>query len=326
MNILLIGGPKFVGRAMIDSALAAGHTITLFNRGQTNADLYPELEKLHGDRDGDLDALRGRTWDAVIDTCGYFPRVVQQSADLLADAVERYVFISSISVYSEMKPGTDENGPLATVDDSTVEEITGETYGGLKVLCEQVVQSVYGERAVISRPGLIVGAHDASFRFPYWVQRVVAGGDILYPADHPVQIIDVRDLADWTIHLLETGTTGVFNATGPDYRLPFQQMLTGIQEVAGSDVTLHGAGDDFLTEHEVTPWSEFPLWLPGDTYWSEVNVDRAIGGGLSCRPLRDTVEATLDWLETYAVPQPPPAGMKREREAELLKALDSEGQ
>ncbi len=324
MKILLIGGPKFLGRALIDSALAAGHELTIFNRGQTNADLYPELEKLRGDRDGELDALRGRQWDAVIDTCGYFPRVVQQSTQLLADAVERYVFISSISVYTEQRPDLDEDGQLATVADPTVEAITGETYGGLKVLCEQAVQASFGDRAIISRPGLIVGAHDASFRFPYWVQRVAQGGDVLYPAGHRVQIIDARDLADWTIRLLENGETGVFNATGPDDPLSFQQMLEMIQVVTASAVTLHGADDDFLTDHEVQPWSEFPLWLPGETGWSEVNINRALATGLTFRPLSETVQATLDWLETYDLPEPPPAGMTRQREDELLRAWQAQ--
>jgi 2'-hydroxyisoflavone reductase len=323
MYILLIGGPKFMGRAVIDSALARGHQITTFNRGQTNPELYPEIEKLRGDRDGELDALRGRTWDAVIDTCGYFPRIVKQSAQLLADAVERYVFVSSISVYAEIPAGTDENGKVATLVDPTVEEITGETYGALKVLCENAVRTIYGERAVISRPGLIVGAHDGSFRFPYWVHRVSQGGDVLYPAGHTVQIIDVRDLADWTIHLLESGTTGIFNATGPDKPLTFQHMLETIRETAGSDATLHGADDDFLLSHKVTPWSEFPLWLPSEPGWSEVNINRALDAGLTFRPLSDTVQDTLKWLKTYDTSGKLPAGMERSREAELLQAWQS---
>ncbi|MBZ0302858.1 MAG: NAD-dependent epimerase/dehydratase family protein, partial [Anaerolineae bacterium] len=225
MKILLLGGPKFLGRAVIDAALAAGHTVTMFNRGQTNPDLYPQVEKLYGDRDGQLDPLRGRSWDAVIDTCGYVPRVVRQSAELLAEAVGRYVFISTISVYEDIV-GSSEDSALAVLEDETTEEVSG-AYGGLKVLCERVVQGVYGDRALIIRPGLIVGPHDPTDRFTYWVTRTARGGRMLVPAasDYPMQVIDVRDLAEWTVRMVEGDMPGVYNATGPAEPLTMGEML-----------------------------------------------------------------------------------------------------
>lgn len=321
MNILILGGPKFLGRATIDAALAVGHTVTLFNRGQTNADLYPQVEKLRGDRDGQLDALKGRTWDAVIDNCGYVPRVVRQSADLLADHVGRYVFISTISVYGDLsQPGVTEDSPVAKLEDETTEDISS-AYGGLKALCEQVVQEVYSDRGMIIRPGLIVGPHDLSNRFTYWVTRAAQGGDVLAPAnpDHPVQIIDVRDLAAWMIRMAENDAAGVYNATGPATWLMLGQMLETCKTVAQSDANFVWASEEFLSENEVAPWSELPVWLPDEAGWSQVKIDRALAAGLTFRPLADTVHDTLAWAQSEKSSEPPRAGMSREREAELLR-------
>jgi 2'-hydroxyisoflavone reductase len=320
MKILLIGGPKFVGRALIDEALAAGHEITTFNRGKTNPKLYPAIEKLHGDRDGQLDALKGRTWDAVVDTSGYLPRVVHRSAELLCDAVGTYTSISSIPVLEPPWANANDSGARQTLDDETVEEITPEAYGALKALCEDRVQEIYGDRALIIRPGMIVGAYDDTYRFPYWVRRVAQGGDVLYPAGHTVQLIDVVDHARFVLHLLETGQLGVFHVTSPHRELTFLGTLGTIKEVSGSDATFVGVDDAFLTEHEVTPWSEFPFWVPGDADWSQVNTDRARAAGLTFRPLRETVRDTFDWLNDHEPPSPFPAGMSREREAALLQA------
>lgn len=188
-----------VGRGVIDAALAGGHRITLFNRGRTHPELYPQVEKLRGDRDGGLAALDGRRWDAVIDTCGYVPRVVRQSAQRLRDCADAYLFISSISVYADLV-GAREDSPRHVLEDRTVEDVTGATYGGLKALCEDAVVEAFGARAVIVRPGLIVGAHDGTYRFPWWVGRVAAGGEVLYPAQGRIQLIDAgltyRPLAD----------------------------------------------------------------------------------------------------------------------------------
>lgn len=324
MKILLIGGPRFLGRAIIEAALARGHAVTTFNRGQTNPDSYPQAEKLHGDRDGALDALKGRAWDAVIDTSGYVPRVVRQSAELLRDAVGVYAFISSISVYTSLSAGIDEEAPRQTLDDPMVETITGETYGGLKALCEDVVMAAYGPRALIIRPGMIVGAHDLTYRFPYWVNRIAQGGDVLYPGDpHAIQLIDAVDQAHFALNLLEQGRTGVFNTTGPETALPFVDVLRTIQAVAGADVRLIGAPDSFLIEQGVAPWSDLPFWLPGESGWSQVDIARARAAGLTFRPLADTVRDTLDWLRGHQPPQPFPSGISRERETELLRLLPS---
>ena len=321
MNILILGGPKFLGRALIDAALTANHTVTLFNRGQTNPDLYPEVEKLRGDRDGQLDALQSRTWDVVIDTSGYVPRIVRQSAELLADQVRRYIFISSISVYSDLSnPGVTETDPLATLEDETTEDVAS-AYGGLKALCEQVVQDVYGDRALIIRPGLIVGPHDPTYRFTYWVSRVAQGGDVLAPhgPHYLVQIIDVRDLAAWIIRMAAAGARGVYNATGPVTPLSFGELLDIAREVTQSDANPFWVREGFLLEHEVAPWSDIPLWMAEDVKWSQINIERALTAGLIFRPLADTVRDTLAWAQSHEPPDPLPAGLSHERETELLK-------
>jgi 2'-hydroxyisoflavone reductase len=326
MDILLLGGPRFLGLATIEAALAAGHRMTTFNRGRTNPDLYPMVEKLYGDRDGGLDALKGRRWDVVIDTCGYLPRVVGQSAELLAQAVGRYIFISTVSVYaSPLASGAPEDAPLATLEDPTVEAITGESYGGLKVRCEQVVQATYGDRSLVIRPGLIVGPHDPTNRFTYWVTRVAAGGDVLAPDDRdaPVQVVDVRDLAEWTIRLAEAGATGVYNAIGPVDRLTLEGVLHTCQAVAASDARFVWVSPQFLAEQGVVPWTEVPLWVPGEDAWNEVNIDRALAAGLTFRPLATTVGDTLAWAQTQPQPDPPSAGLPRTRETELLAAWET---
>jgi 2'-hydroxyisoflavone reductase len=182
VRLLVLGGTQFVGRALVEAALHGGHEVTLFHRGRTNADLFPEAEHVLGDRDGGLDLLRGRAWDACLDVCGYVPRVVRQSADLLRGAVGRYVFVSTISVYASLAEPAVEGSPLAELADTAVEEITGETYGGLKVLCEREVERAFGDDALVIRPGFVVGPHDPTGRFTYWAHRAAAGGEMLVPA------------------------------------------------------------------------------------------------------------------------------------------------
>lgn len=323
MDVLILGGPKFLGRAMIDAALAAGYNVTTFNRGQTNPDLYPEIEKLHGDRDGGTDALKGRKWDVVIDNSGYAPRIVRQSAEVLVDS-GCYIFISSISAYRDLEQGgITEDYPLATLEDETVEEVTGGTYGGLKALCERVVQDVFGERATIIRPGLIVGPHDPTNRFTYWVTRVARGGDVLAPSgpEFPVQVIDARDLAEWTLRLGEANTGGVYNATGPDYALTLGAILTTARGAAQSDANFIWASEEFLLANKVTPWSDMPLWVPSEVAIHLVDVARALAAGLTFRPIETTVRDTLTWARSEPAPDPPPAGLTAEREAELLAVL-----
>lgn len=327
MKLLIIGGTKFVGRTIVDTALTNGHEITMFNRGTTNPELFPQVEKLHGDRDSDLAPLKGRTWDAVIDTCGFVPRVVEKSAELLKDQAGHYTFISTISVYSNdvySKPGTDENGPLAHLEDDTTEEITGETYGGLKVLCEEAVDAAFLGRALIVRPGLIVGPHDPTDRFTYWPVSVARGGTVLAPPeDAPLQIIDVRDLSEWIVRMVEQSKTGEYNATGPDYSLTFGKALEACKDAAEqTSVTVLHTDEEFLLEHEIQPWMDLPLWLPAShNGMSQVNVNKAIGEGLTFRALSDTVRATLAWYRsTRGLDDALKAGISAERESELLAA------
>lgn len=334
MKILIIGGTKFIGQHMVDDALAHGHEVTLFNRGQTNPGLFPNVEKVHGNRDGELDALRGRRWDVVIDNCGYVPRVVKQSAELLAGNVERYIFISSISAYADHNtPGMDETYPLATLEDETTEEVTGEAYGGLKVLCERAVENALPGRTLIIRPGLIVGPHDPTHRFTYWPVRVAdeerCNGEVLAPDSPEVgtQFIDARDLSRWTIEMAERKSVGVYNATGPDYALTFGKLLDTCKTVAGTNVRFTWVSEEFLLEKGVAPWQELPAWVPREMAgFDKVNVNKAIQDGLTFRPLADTVRDTLNWeRERYQQAgsddqQSKRAGITAEKEAEVLAA------
>lgn len=328
MKLLILGGTVFVGRHLVEAAQARGHEVTLFNRGRHNADLFPQVEKLHGDRDGDgLDALAGRSWDAVLDTCGYVPRVVRQSAERLSGAVSRYVFISSISVYADTSAsGVDENNPLGTMEDETTEEIAGDTYGPLKVLCEQAVQAALPNGALIIRPGFIVGPHDPTDRFTYWPHRVAQGEDVLAPgrADQPVQVIDARDLAEWTIRLVEQGDTGIYNATGPDYTLTLGEILQTCKTVSDSDARFVWAGDEFLKENQADTFTLLPFYVPQSSDSAGImgaSIAKAVAAGLTFRPLADTVNDTLTWDNARPSDDPRRVGMSRERERELLEKL-----
>ncbi len=325
MKLLILGGTVFLGRHLVGAALARGHTITLFNRGQSNPAIFSEVEKLRGDRDGDLTALEGRRWDAVIDTCGYVPRVVRASAELLANAVGHYTFISTIGVYPHPIPrGVEETAPVGTLEDETVEEVTGDTYGPLKARCEQAAEAAMPGRVLVVRPGLIVGPHDPSDRFTYWPVRIARGGQVLVPdrPEMPVQIIDARDLAAWIIRMAETGQTGTYHATGPAYALTFRAVLTACRAVTGSDAAFIWADEDFLNRHEVAPWMDLPLWLPAELDgMSQVSVDRAIAAGLAFRPLADTIRDTLAWANSRPPDHQWRAGLTPEREAELLHLL-----
>ncbi len=326
MQLLMLGGTVFLGRHIVDAALARGHNITLFNEGQRNSELFPEVEKLRGNRDGDLDALIGRRWDAVIDTCGYVPRIVRDSARLLADSVEHYTFISSISVYSDLSmPGVDENGSLATLEDPTVEEITGETYGPLKVLCEQAVEEEFPGRSLLIRPGLIVGPHDPSDRFTYWPHRIAEGGEVLLPEPRnlPTQFIDVRDLAEWTVKMVEDRRTGPFNATGPESPMPMDGLAQICRKVSESDASFKWLDGQWLKEHDADP-NSFCFWWIGSEeaeYRSafEVDCSRALAAGLSYRSVEATVRSTLEWDRSRSGDYELKHGLKPEREAELLR-------
>jgi len=326
MDLLILGGTIFLGRHLVELALERGHRVTLFNRGQHNPELFPEVEKLRGDRKADLSPLAGRTWDAAVDTCGYVPRVVRASAELLADRVAHYSFVSSISVYPDLsQPGTDESAPVGVLDDPTVEDVTGETYGPLKALCEQAAEAALPGRALNVRPGLIVGPHDPSDRFTYWPRRVAQGGEVLAPGkpEAPVQIIDARDLAAWMLTMIEGRQAGIFNAVGPEYRLSMRRTLETCRDVSGSDARFTWVADRFLTDAEVSAYTEMPLWVPdheGGEGFSSVDYTAARNAGLTFRPLVDTVRDTLEWDAGRPDDAPRRAGITPERERELLDA------
>ncbi len=326
MKILILGGTRFLGRAIAEAALASGHTLTLFNRGQSGPDLFPGVEALRGDRTVDLSALAGRTWDAVVDPSGYFPRVVGASADALRDHVGHYVFISSISVYARPSASGEED-PVGTIEDPTVETITGGTYGPLKALCEQAAVTRFPGRALIVRPGLIDGPHDPTDRFSYWPWRIAHGGAVLAPGrpDRGVQVIDARDLAEWTLRLIGSCTTGVFNATSPAGAITLGGLLETAQRISGSDARVSWADEAWLLGQGVAEWSDMPVWVPESdpemTGFFDVPVARAVAAGLTFRPLEATVRDTLAWLATRPADHAWRAGLTRAREAELLAAL-----
>ena len=300
MNLLVLGGTQFVGRAVADAALERGHELTLFHRGRTNPGLFPEAEHLHGDRDGDLSALEGRSFDAVIDTSGYVPRVVRASAELLAGSVGHYDFVSTIGVYADFSSGPDERASRQEWDG--VSEDVNASYGPLKAACEQVVEEIYGDRALIARPGLIVGPHDPTYRFTYWVDRIARGGSVVSPEprDNVVQLIDVRDLAEWLVRSAENRLAGTYNAIGPAAPLTMEEMLEECRAVTKSDAQLHWIDADRLREHGVEEWSTLPLWLTDPEHRGVVEVDnsRALAAGLTLRPLSETIRDTLAWIRS----------------------------
>jgi len=317
VRLLLLGGPKFLGRAVIDAALERGDEVTLFNRGSTNPELHPGLERITGDRDGGLDGLRGREWDAVVDTSGYLPRVVSAGAERLSGAASHYVFVSSVSVYASFSEVVDEGSALAPLTEPGSEEI-GEHYGALKALCEQAVESAFPGRATQVRAGLIVGPFDPTGRFTYWPHRIARGGDVLVPgpAWRPVQIVDVRDLADWILRAAEERFAGPFNVTGPT---TMGAVVDAARRVTGSTSRAVEVDDAFLSGAGVGEWMELPLWVDTTNEDSrrflEVDTSRAVAAGLTLRPLDETVAATLE----HARPVDG-VGLTPEREAELLAA------
>jgi 2'-hydroxyisoflavone reductase len=330
MDLLVIGGTRFLGRHLVEGALAREHRVTLFHRGETNPGLFADAEELLGDRDGGLAALEGRRWDAVVDTCGYVPRVVRASATTLACSAGHYTFVSSLSVHPDGTPaGYDETAPVGVIDDPDNEVIDERTYGPLKALCESEVERSFPERALIVRPGLIVGPHDPTDRFTYWPRRVAHGGEVLAPEprDYGVQVIDVRDLAGWILTMTEAGRTGVFGAAGPREPLTMEGVLEACVRVSGSDATLTWVDQAFLLDAGVEPWSEVPLWIPIAGYegFMAADVRRAIGAGLTFRPAEETIRDTLAWDATLAPDREVKAGLTPDREAELLRAWRDRG-
>jgi 2'-hydroxyisoflavone reductase len=321
MRILVLGGTQFLGRHVVDVALERGHAITLFNRGQTRPELYPDVEKLRGDRDGDLAAVSGRPFDAVVDTSGYLPRVVAATLDALGD-VGHYTFVSSVSVYASLAEPADEDAPTAVLAEET-EEFRGPAYGALKALCEAVVLERFPD-AFVPRPGLIVGPWDPTGRFTYWPERFLDPGPVLAPAppEAAAQVIDARDLAAWIVDATERGLGGTFNAVAPPTTRG--ALIETCRRVAGSDAEIVWVDPEFLVEQGVEEWMELPLWLHDPVYAAMLStpVERALAAGLRIRPLEETVAATLEWIAAGggADPERPPAGLDRAKERQVLEA------
>jgi 2'-hydroxyisoflavone reductase len=329
MRILILGGSIFLGRHLVEAAGARNHEVTLFNRGQDNPQLYPEIEKLQGDRNGDLGALQGRNWDVVIDTSGQLPGQVRASVDLLKDAVEHYTFVSSISAYADFSRPVDESMPVAVLKDPTDEDPSPENYGAHKALCEQAANEMMPGRALIIRPGLIVGPYDPTDRFTYWPYRVAEGGEVLAPGPSFAftQYIDARDLADWTLQMATLRQTGIYNATGPATRLTMGELLETCRRESHSDAEFTWVSEQFLSQHEVSAWSDLPLWVPpSDTNFAgflAADCRKAIAAGLEFRPLSQTVRDTLAWEAERPSSHEWRAGLARAREQALLSAWHS---
>lgn len=329
LKILFIGGTGFLGPHTVRAAMENGHEVTLFNRGRTNADLFPELEKIQGDRNADLGKLKGRQWDCVVDTSAYFPRQVREAAGALKDSVGQYVMISTISVYASFPtPGMDETAPVGTIEDETVEQITGATYGPLKALCEKAAEAQMPGRVTNIRPGLIVGPGDPTDRFTYWPVRVAKGGEVLAPGDGSnfIQHIDARDLGAWIVHCLERRVVGVFNADSPMRERTIRSLLDACKRVSGSDARFVYAPMPFLAEQRISPWQDMPCYIPAEgdyAAFGQVSSAKAIASGLKSRPMTDTVRDTLEWWRSQPEERrnkPMRAGLTPEREAKALAA------
>lgn len=316
MRILVLGGTSFVGRAIVEQALVDGHELFLFSRGRTGADLFPQVERRLGDREtGDYASLSGGSWDAVVDVSGYVPRHVAQAFDALEGRAGHYLFISTGSVYDRKRAGeplTEEAPRLAP--ERTTEQIDGDTYGPLKVACEDDVRARWGDRATIVRPGIVAGPHDPTDRFTYWARRSADGGRIALPGrpDQPVQVVDSRDLARFVVALLASDTPGVFNAVGPVEPTTLARLVTTCVEAAGADAQVVP-----VDPSRVDPG--FPLVL-GDQSWDVMfrrSAERARANGLTTTPLRETAQDVQRWDEERARP-PLSVGLTREQEADLL--------
>jgi 2'-hydroxyisoflavone reductase len=328
LRILILGGTGFIGPHEVRYAIARGHKVTLFNRGKTNPALFPEVQNLQGDRStGDYQALKGGQWDAVVDNPTTIPRWVRQAATALKGRAKQYVFISTISVYAKNDtPDADESAAVLVAPEPESEEAR-KYYGPLKALSEQEAEKAFRGNATIIRPGLIVGPGDPSDRFTYWPARLAKGGEVLAPGEptDPVQIIDARDLAEFTIRVCEDHATGVYNCTGPRSKLTMAEMLGGVRSVMSSDAYLTWVDAAFLGKQNVGPWIDMPVWVPptGETAgFARRNIGRALSKGLTFRTLASTARDTLDFYQ--AEPEErrakPRAGLAPEREQAVLAA------
>jgi 2'-hydroxyisoflavone reductase len=327
MKILILGGTRFLGRHLAEQALAAGHALTLLHRGQSGPALFPQAEHRIADRNDPTAlaaALAQGAWDVALDTSAYVPRQVSSVAAALAGRVGQYQFVSSISVYAEpITPGADESAPVRVLDDPTTEAITGDTYGGLKALCEQAAQQAFGRHCLVVRPGLIVGPHDPTGRFTWWVQRLQRGGEVLAPGDPatPVQFIDVRDLAAWMLLQAERGSAGVFNLNGPSEPaapIGIGELLRTARDTLNPQATLTWVDEAFVLAQGVAPWSDLPVWIPrADAAMHTLSVAAAAATGLHTRALADTLRDTALWLQQA---QGKAVGLAADKEAAVLAA------
>jgi 2'-hydroxyisoflavone reductase len=333
LRILILGGTGFTGPYQVRYALSRGHKVTTFNRGKTHpGELPKEVEQLIGDRNGQLDALKGRQWDVAIDNPTTLPAWVRDAAQILKGNVDRYVFISTISVYADTGQGVDETATLAKYDGpdpykETIERVKAsgyKTYGPLKALSEREAEKWFPGKTLIIRPGLIVGPGDQSDRFTYWPVRINRGGEVLAPGkpSDPVQFIDARDLAEWTIRMAENRETGIYNATGPAKPLQIGQMLDGIKDALQSSATFTWLPAEFLQQQKVEAWSDMPVWAGDELGLARTKVDRAFAKGLTFRPLAETARDTLAWFKSLQQDRQSKlhAGLTPERETEVLAA------
>ena len=334
MKLLVIGGTVFLGRHIVEYALSEGHEVTLFNRGQHNPELFPDVEKIKGDRKTDYGMLAGREWDAVIDTCGYVPGDVRNTAETLKDSVKRYVFISSINAFRDVEEaGIDESYPEAQLPEgASMDEMTMETYGPLKVLCEHEVKRIFPDGYVNIRSGLIVGPNDPSDRFTYWVNRIGKGGSVLCPGNGntPVQFIDVRDLARWSVKMALDGESGLYSGTGPDHLLTMGQFLETCRAICNPDADLVWMDEKSLEENEVSPWSEMPAWAPDSVKefhgLGRININKALANGLKFTTLENTIKDTFKWDSSRPKQTKLRAGIDQKKEKKILEKYKSEAE
>lgn len=338
MKVLILGGTRFLGKAVVEEGLKREHTITLFNRGN-NKETFPELEHLIGDRNGDVSQLKDRKWDAVMDTCGFAPHQINKMAAVLGDNIDHYTFISSISVYKDWIPhNIAEDYPLQSMPMERLKDVEEgkvapyEHYGALKVLCEEAAEKHWPGRVLNVRAGHIVGPFDYTDRLPYWLNRVAQGGDVLIPGRHdrPIQLIDVKDIAAWVFNMAENQLSGTFNVTSPAEKLTMEKLLDTCKTVTNSDAEFVWADEQFFLDHRIQPWTEMPLWIPEQfplegqaEPWTgsfSISIDKAMKAGLTFRPFEDTIHDVYQWEKTRQDLERK-AGITRQKEQELLAAL-----
>ena len=327
MRILILGGTGFIGPHMVREALRRGHEVSLFNRGRTNNELFPDLKLFKGDRNSGLQSLKGGEWDVVVDNSGYVPRYVEDSASLLSSVVSHYLYVSTISVYAVSPAPITEESPLTTMEDETVEEVTGETYGPMKALCEQRVTAELGAaRTTILRPTYICGPGDRTDRYTYWPVRTLRGGEMLWPgtAADDIQIIDVRDFANFTVDCLERTIVGTFNTVTPMRSFKMGDLLQDSLAVTDADTTPVWVDKEFISENEVAEGGGLPIWEHPDGEYAPLSLvdgSRAAAAGLKNRPTRETARDTLDWWKTLPGDRTDKlrAGLSTEKEADLLR-------